>query len=105
MAWVEPVTGRTAGTLTARVKGVESMPDLKRINEMEDCLNECGEAVRSLRERLDGLNALSEKAVKLYTYYGSGDWYEDREGELPEGFRAGVLSEDAVYDSPPPVML
>ena len=75
------------------------MPDLKRINEMEDCLNECGEAVRSLRERLDGLNALSEKAVKLYAYYGSGDWYEDREGELPEGFRAGVLSEDAVYDS------
>ena len=75
------------------------MPDLKRISEMENCLNECGGAVRSLREQLGRLNALREKAVKLYAYYGSGDWYEDREGDLPEGFRAGVLSEDAVYDS------
>ena len=75
------------------------MPDLKRISEMENSLNECGEAVRSLREQLDRLNGLREKAARLYAYYGSGDWYADREGELPEGFRAGVLSEDAVYDS------
>ena len=74
------------------------MPDLKRIGEMEDCLDECGEAVRSLREQLDRLNALREKAVRLFSYYGSEDWYADREGELPEGFRAGVLSEDAAYD-------
>ncbi|MBR4502643.1 MAG: DUF4298 domain-containing protein [Clostridia bacterium] len=75
------------------------MPDLKRIEDMENCLNECGEAVSSLREQLGRLNALREKAVRLYAYYGSEDWYADREKELPEGFRAGVLSEDAVYDS------
>ena len=75
------------------------MPDLKRIGEMENCLNELDEALRSLREELDRLNGLREKTIRLFSYYGSEDWYADREGELPEGFRAGVLSEDAVYDS------
>ena len=31
--------------------------------------------------------------------YGSEDWYADRDMELPEGVKAGVLSEDSVYDA------
>ena len=73
--------------------------DLTRIQKMEAFLNECSEAITSLQERLDRLNSLKEKATCLFSYYGSEDWYTDRESELPEGFAAGVLSEDAAYDA------
>ena len=73
--------------------------DLSRIQKMENALNECNEAISNLKEQLDRLNSLKEKAICLFSYYGSEDWYKDRESELPEGVRAGVLSEDAVYDA------
>ena len=73
--------------------------DLERITQMESCLNEITQAAESLQEQLERLKNCREQAKKLYAYYGSEDWYRDREGELPEGTRAGVLSEDAVYDS------
>ena len=44
------------------------------------------------------LDAVRDGMIRLFAYYGSEDWYEDREGPLPERFAAGVLSEDAVYD-------
>ncbi|MBR3495071.1 MAG: DUF4298 domain-containing protein [Clostridia bacterium] len=75
------------------------MSDLARIREMENCLDECDEAVRLLREQIDRMKELREKAIRLFAYYGSEAWYADRESELPEGFKAGVFSEDAVYDS------
>ena len=37
--------------------------------------------------------------IELFKYYGSEAWYEDREGKVPEGVKAGVLSEDLVYDA------
>ena len=73
--------------------------DLSRIQKMESFLGECSEAIAVLREKLGELNSLKERTVRLFAYYGSEDWYSDRESELPEGVRAGVLSEDAVYDA------
>jgi hypothetical protein len=75
----------------------------KRIGEMEDIMNECSRAMGELGEQLDRLEALRDKMSELFAYYGSEDWYEDREawdavGEKPEGLTAGVLSEDLVYD-------
>ena len=77
--------------------------DVKRIEEMEKYLNECTEAVRGLGEQLDNMDAVRDKMISLFQYYGSEAWYEDRGEE--DGFDAGdvlppcgVLSEDAVYD-------
>ena len=45
---------------------MRKVPDLKRIGEMENCLNELDGAVRSLREELDRLNGLREKTIRLF---------------------------------------
>ena len=73
--------------------------DVSRVREMESDLNECTRVTGELRAQLDRLNALREKAIRLFAYYGSEDWYADREEKLPEGVAAGVLSEDAAYDA------
>ena len=72
--------------------------DLQRIGEMESILNDCTAATADLEKQLDRMEKLKEPMTRLFSYYGSEAWYEDREGELPEGTPAGVLSEDAVYD-------
>ena len=72
--------------------------DIARIREMESSFDACAEAVGALRAQLDRLKSLREGTAGLFAYYGSEEWYADREGELPEGVKAGVLSEDAVYD-------
>ena len=72
--------------------------NVQRISEMEGYLNESVAATAALHAELERMEALREPMRKLFAYYGSADWYEDREGELPEGLPAGVLSEDAVYD-------
>ena len=72
--------------------------DIKRISEMEEDLNACTEATKALSEQLDRMDALREPMTRLFSYYGSSEWYEDREDELPQGISAGVLSEDLVYD-------
>ena len=70
-----------------------------RIRQMETSLNAIRQAARDLQAQLEQLKACGQAAKDLYAYYGSEDWYQDREAELPEGMQAGVLSEDAVYDS------
>ena len=75
------------------------MADLKRIKAMETSLDECVAATSQLREALERMDRAREPMIKLFQYYGSEYWYEDREGELPEDTRAGVLSEDLVYDA------
>ena len=72
--------------------------DIERIKEMEEYLNECTKATADLSVRLDRTEELREQMIKLFSYYGSEEWYEDCNGDLPEGLPAGVLSEDAVYD-------
>ncbi len=69
-----------------------------RITEMESCLNECAAATADLTAQLERMDALRDKMIRLFSYYSSESWYEDWEGDLPEGLSAGVLSEDAVYD-------
>ena len=77
----------------------------KRIAEMESSLNDCGKAVEALSAVLEQMDALEGRMSSLFRYYGSADWYKDREewdstekAALPEALTAGVLSEDAVYD-------
>ncbi len=72
--------------------------DIRRITEMEEILNKCAAATAELDAQLERMEALRGEMIRLFAYYGSEAWYEDREGELPAGMPAGVLSEDAVYD-------
>lgn len=73
--------------------------DYQRITQMDFFLNEIKSATEGLQEQLERIKLYRDQAKALYSYYGSEDWYKDREEELPEGMRAGVLSEDAIYDS------
>ena len=73
--------------------------DIERISEMEEYLNLCTEATEELTRQLDRMDELREPMSRLFAYYGSEAWYEDREGDVPEDVQAGVLSEDSVYDA------
>ena len=72
--------------------------DIERVKENEAYLNECTDVTAALNEQLDRMDAVREHMINLFSYYGSEAWYEDREGQLPAGVAAGVLSEDLVYD-------
>lgn len=72
--------------------------DYERIAEMESYLRECTDATEALTAQLDRMQALGDHMTRLFAYYGSEAWYTDRDGDLPAGISAGVLSEDAVYD-------
>ena len=71
---------------------------LARIARMEDALDRSIAATADLGRALDEMEALREEMSALFRYYGSEDWFADRELTLPEGTKAGVLSEDLVYD-------
>lgn len=81
------------------------MPDdnneqsLARIAQMESYLDETTALIAKLQEQLDSVKAIREHAQALFQYYGSEDWHADRDINLPGGFKAGVLSEDSVYDA------
>ena len=73
--------------------------NIKRITEMEIALDECREVLDDMESALDRLEAVREKMGELFAYYGSEEWFEDRELKLPPDVKAGVLSEDLVYDA------
>ena len=72
--------------------------DIKRIEEMEARLDRCAAAVKALNESMDALEKLMDDFIDVSDYYGSEEWYDDREGDVPENVKAGVLSEDLPYD-------
>jgi hypothetical protein len=71
---------------------------VKRVKEMEAHLEECTRINAELALMLERLEEAKDNMTKLFRYYGSEEWYEDRDSKLPEGTKAGVLSEDLVYD-------
>ena len=71
---------------------------LQRIAAMESLLQSSASTNRALAAQLNQLAGQLDGMAELFAYYGSDIWFEDTEAELPEGFSAGVLSEDLVYD-------
>lgn len=71
---------------------------LERIERMEAALDRSIAATETLGRALDEMEALREEMGALFRYYGSEDWFADRELPLPPGLKAGVLGEDLVYD-------
>ena len=74
-------------------------PELERIARMESYHDDVTTLTTKLQEQLDAMKAAESHAKALFQYYGSEDWHADRDLTLPEGFKAGVLSEDSVYDA------
>ena len=72
---------------------------IERIRQMEQYLDECTEVIAQMDEQLSQMEEIREKMIALFQYYGSEEWYEDREGEIPQDLKAGVLTEDLVYDA------
>ena len=72
--------------------------DIERIEKMEAHLEELKVLNAELALQIEKVNEARQNMMDLFSYYGSEQWYEDRELELPEGTKAGVLSEDLVYD-------
>ena len=72
---------------------------LTRVASMEAYLDEVTVLTTRLQEQINAMKAAESHAKELFSYYGSEDWHADRDIELPEGFKAGVLSEDSVYDA------
>ena len=72
--------------------------NIRRIEEMEALMDECRVILDELEGSLDRLDEYREKMGELFSYYGSEEWYEDRDLTLPADVKAGVLSEDLVYD-------
>ena len=73
-----------------------------RVREMENLLNKCQMETDAFTVALDRYANLQKEQRRLFCYYGSTEWYADREadeaGELPVGISRGVLTEDTVYD-------
>ncbi len=85
------------------------MDQITRIAQMENNLNEAEAVVSALTQILEKFKPLlgqletcRSKVAELSKYYGSAEWFADKEdsdnGKLPENLRCGVLSEDAVYN-------
>lgn len=76
---------------------------IARIKEMEAALNSAQEAADQLSEAIQGQVDALDALQQLSAYYGSDEWYGDREaderGWLPEDLERGVLSEDAPYEA------
>ena len=71
--------------------------NIERIEKMEAHLDELKALNAELALQIEKVNEARQNMMDLFSYYGSEQWYEDRELELPEGTKAGVLSEDLVY--------
>ena len=75
---------------------------IARVREMEEAFDQSAVAILGLQQDLDDFEAAQPAITRLAAYYGSEEWFEDREadeaGELPSDLVRGVLGEDLPYD-------
>lgn len=74
---------------------------VERISKNEERLDRSLESVRKLEEALEQFKSCRKDLNLLDRYYGSKNWLKDKEDweqkKIPQ-IKAGVLSEDAVWD-------
>lgn len=74
----------------------------ERVQAMEEALNVTRDAAEQLSEAIAAQVDALEAVRQLSMYYGSQDWYKDREaderGKLPEDLERDVLDEDLPYE-------
>ena len=78
------------------------MKQVERIKKMEDILDRGTDFLNKMGKMLEDYKELQKDIVLLDKYYGSEDWYKDREDYdnkiIDNKVKAGVLAEDLVYD-------
>lgn len=74
---------------------------IKRIQENEERLDRLTVIMRDLENALDNFEESQALLKDLNEYYGSKEWFKDKDayetGKI-ERIKAGVLSEDAVWN-------
>ena len=72
-----------------------------RITKNEELLDSISSTIANTNKVLAEFKTLKEKSAILNKYYGSKEWFKDKE-DLESGkisnIKAGVLSEDAVWN-------
>ncbi len=78
------------------------MKQIVRINKYETILNESTKTLKKFNKTLKEYSDIQKKIKDLSDYYGSDNWYQDVDDYgmnlLPKELKAGILSEDAIYD-------
>lgn len=72
-----------------------------RITENEEKLDKIVAIVKRLDSALADFESVKDDIKDINVYYGSSDWFDDKERYeqgLLNNVKAGVLSEDAVWD-------
>ena len=72
--------------------------DKKRITKMEEYFDLTKDNIKELKKSLNKFKKNKKKVYELSNYYGSNDWYTDREN-FDNSIKAGILSEDLPYDT------
>ncbi len=72
-----------------------------RITENEELLDSISSTIANTNKALEEFKSIKEKIELLNKYYGSKEWFKDKEdfesGKI-SNIKAGVLSEDAVWN-------
>ncbi len=72
-----------------------------RITKNEELLDSISSTITETNKALEEFKSIKEKIELLNKYYGSKEWFKDKE-DLESGkisnIKAGVLSEDAVWN-------
>lgn len=81
---------------------METAERIARITEMEEAFDKAAVAILGFGQDLDDFEEAQDAIEKLAHYYGSEEWFADRDadeaGELPADLSRGVLGEDLPYD-------
>ena len=72
--------------------------DKNRIEIMEEYLRITNLNIKELKKSINKFKKNKKKTYELSNYYGSNDWYTDREN-FDNSIKAGVLGEDIPYDN------
>lgn len=74
---------------------------MDRISKNEERLDNITKSIKQLEEALSKFKSNKKDIYLLNKYYGSDSWFKDKEAyeqnKIP-GIKAGVLSEDAVWN-------
>jgi hypothetical protein len=75
--------------------------ELSRIEKNEELLNDSLSYIKNLKDVVDNYHLYKEKIDLLNKYYGSKEWFKDKEKYekgIIKDINAGVLSEDSVWN-------
>jgi len=72
--------------------------DKNRIEKMEEYLRITNLNIKELKKSINKFKKNKKKTYELSNYYGSNEWYTDREN-FDNSIKAGVLNEDIPYDT------